>query len=126
MRMRIDRGSGVPESEQLRRKVAGLIERGTLGPGERLPPVRALAEQLGLAVNTVAKTYRELEDAGLVVARGRLGTFVAETLPARPSAAESRLAEAAETYAGRARQLGFGRSEALEQARRALEARRRS
>jgi GntR family transcriptional regulator len=123
MRVRINRGSGVPESEQLRRKVAGLIERGTLGPGERLPPVRALAEQLGLAVNTVAKTYRELEDAGFVIARGRLGTFVAETLPARPSAAESRLAEAAETYAGRARQLGFRASEALEQARRALKAR---
>lgn len=124
--MRIDRGSGVPESEQLRRKVAGLIERGTLGPGERLPPVRALAEQLGLAVNTVAKSYRELEDAGLVVGRGRLGTFVAEILPARPSAAGGRLAEAAETFAGRARQLGFGPSEALEQARRAFAARRRT
>jgi DNA-binding transcriptional regulator YhcF (GntR family) len=124
MRVRIDHGSGVPESEQLRRKVAGLIERGTLAPGERLPPVRALAEQLGLAANTAAKAYRELEDAGLVVGRGRLGTFVAEILPARPPAAESRLAEAAETYAGRARQLGFGPSEALERARRALNARR--
>jgi GntR family transcriptional regulator len=124
MRVRIDRGSGVPESEQLRRKVAALIERGTLGPGERLPPVRALAEQLGLAVNTVAKSYRELEDAGFVIARGRFGTFVAETLPARPSAAESRLAEAAETYARRARQLGFRPSEALEHARRTLNARR--
>jgi DNA-binding transcriptional regulator YhcF (GntR family) len=124
MRVRIDRESGVPESEQLRRKVAGLIERGTLGPGERLPPVRALAEQLGLAVNTVAKAYRELEDAGLVAGRGRLGTFVAETLPVRPPVAESRLAEAAEGYAARARQLGFGPSEALEQARRALNARR--
>jgi DNA-binding transcriptional regulator YhcF (GntR family) len=124
MRVRIDRGSGVPESEQLRRKVAGLIERGTLGPGERLPPVRALAEQLGLAVNTVAKAYRELEDAELVIARGRLGTFVADSLPKRPPAAEARLSEAAETYAARARQLGFGPSDALEQARRALNARR--
>lgn len=122
--MRIDRGSAVPESEQLRGKVAALIERGALGPGERLPPVRALAEQLGLAVNTVAKAYRALEDSGLVVGRGRLGTFVAETLPARPSAADARLAEAAETYAARARQLGFGPPDALEQARRALNARR--
>jgi DNA-binding transcriptional regulator YhcF (GntR family) len=124
MRVRIDRGSGVPESQQLRRKVAGLIERGTLGPGERLPPVRALAEQLGLAVNTVAKAYRELEVAGFVVGRGRLGTFVADTLPTRPPAAEAQLAEVAETYAARARQLGFGPSDALEQARRALNARR--
>lgn len=124
MRVRIDRGSGVPESEQLRLRLAALVERGTLGPGERLPPVRALAEQLGLAVNTVAKAYRELEGAGALVARGRLGTFVADTLPARPPAAEVRLVEAAEAYARRARQLGFGRSEALEQARRALGSRR--
>jgi DNA-binding transcriptional regulator YhcF (GntR family) len=124
MRVRIDRGSGVPESEQLRRKVAALIERGTLGPGERLPPVRALAEQLGLAVNTVAKAYRELEVAGFVVGRGRLGTFVTDRLPTRPPAAETRLAEAAETYAARALQLGFGPSDALELARRALNARR--
>jgi DNA-binding transcriptional regulator YhcF (GntR family) len=123
MRVRIDRGSSVPESEQLRRKVAGLIERGTLGAGERLPTVRALAEQLGLAVNTVAKAYRELEVAGSLVARGRLGTFVADTLSVPPPAAEALLAEAAEIFARRARQLGFERSEALEQARRALGAR---
>ena len=121
--MRIDRGSGVPESEQLRRKLSELIERGTLGPGERLPPVRALAEQLDLAVNTVAKAYRELEVAGSLVARGRLGTFVADTLPTPPPAAEALLAEAAEIFARRARQLGFERSEALEHARRALGAR---
>jgi DNA-binding transcriptional regulator YhcF (GntR family) len=123
MRVRIDRGSGVPESEQLRRKLSELIERGTLGPGERLPPVRALAEQLDLAVNTVAKAYRELEVAGSLVARGRLGTFVADTLPTPPPAAEALLAEAAEIFARRARQLGFERSEALEHARRALGAR---
>lgn len=123
MRVRIDRGSNVPESEQLRLRLAELIERGTLAPGERLPPVRSLAEQLGLAVNTVAKAYRELEASGTLVARGRLGTFVSDTLPTRPPAAEVRLAEAADTYARRARQLGFGPSEALEQARRALGAR---
>jgi DNA-binding transcriptional regulator YhcF (GntR family) len=120
MRVRIDRGSGVPESEQLRVRLAALVERGSLAPGERLPTVRALAKELGLAVNTVAKAYRELEEAGAVVARGRLGTFVADILPARPPAAEVRLVDAAEIYARRARQLGFGRSEALEQARRAL------
>ena len=124
MRVRIDRDSGVPESEQLRLRVAALIERGTLAPGERLPPVRSLAEQLGLAVNTVAKAYRELEGTGALVAKGRLGTFVADTLPARPPAAEIRLVEAAETYARRARQLGSAPSEALEQARRALGVRR--
>jgi GntR family transcriptional regulator len=124
MRVRIDRGSGVHESEQLRLRLGVLIERGSLAPGERLPPVRALAQELGLAVGTVAKAYRELEEAGALVGRGRLGTFVADTLPASPPAAEVRLVEAAETYARRARQLGFGRSEALEQARRALGSRR--
>ncbi|MET7403893.1 GntR family transcriptional regulator, partial [Dactylosporangium sp. NPDC005572] len=72
----IDPGSSVPPYEQLRRHIARQIQDRTLAVGERLPTVRALAAELGLAVNTVARAYRELEEAGLVETRGRAGSFV--------------------------------------------------
>jgi GntR family transcriptional regulator len=53
-----------PPYEQLRRQLVDLIRSQVIGPGERLPPVQQLAGDLGLAVGTVARTYRELEAAG--------------------------------------------------------------
>lgn len=70
--------------------------------------MRVLAEELDLSPNTVAKAYRALEREGLLVTRGRHGTFVAETPTARIPDRERRLAEAAEAFARRGRQLGFG------------------
>jgi len=66
-----------PPYEQLRRQFHLLIGTGTLVPGTRLPPLRQLAGDLGLAVGTVARTYRELEAAGLVHSRRGAGTRVA-------------------------------------------------
>src|SRR6185312_8956570 len=51
---------------------------GVLSPGAELPPIRALAEQLVINPNTVARAYRELEHAGIVVKRGTVGTFVSD------------------------------------------------
>ena len=73
-----------PPYEQLRRQLADLIGSGVLSPGDRLPPVRQLAADLGLAVGTVARTYRELEQAGYVRSRRGGGTRVAPTR-ARPA-----------------------------------------
>ncbi|KHK95991.1 hypothetical protein LK09_16620 [Microbacterium mangrovi] len=73
----IDPESSAPPFEQLRAQLTGQIESGQLAEGAKLPPVRRLAEDLGLAANTVARTYRELEAAGLVVTSGRNGTTVA-------------------------------------------------
>jgi DNA-binding transcriptional regulator YhcF (GntR family) len=100
--------------------MADRIHRGSLAPGSRLPTVRALAEDLGLAANTVAKAYRALEDAGLVQGRGRQGTFVADRLPERLPDRERRLADAAEAYARRGSQLGFGAGEVRRALDRAL------
>lgn len=108
MRIRLDPRAREPLSVQLRSAVASRIRGGRLAPGERLPTVRELATELGLAPNTVAKAYRGLEAEGLVVARGRRGTFVAERLPSPRPDADARLAEAAKTYVRRARQLGVG------------------
>ncbi|MCL8027277.1 GntR family transcriptional regulator [Nocardioides bruguierae] len=74
----LDPHSPEPASEQLRLQVADRAASGDLPVGTRLPPVRAAAEQLGLAANTVAKAYRALEAAGVVVTEGRRGTFVAQ------------------------------------------------
>ncbi|HTG46084.1 MAG TPA: GntR family transcriptional regulator [Actinomycetota bacterium] len=111
LRVRIRDGAG-PPSRQLHDQIAAAIDRGALLPEDRLPPVRRLAEDLGLAPNTVASAYRALEDDGLLVGRGRAGTFVAEG-GARTPDPEARLGEAAERFFRRAEQLGFGRDEAL-------------
>ncbi|MEW6059920.1 MAG: GntR family transcriptional regulator [Actinomycetota bacterium] len=121
VRVHLDLGSGVPASEQVRTGIARAIRRGRLLPGERLPTVRELAAELRLAANTVAKAYRKLEADGLVVGRGRHGTYVADVLPVSPDEARTRLVEAARTYARRARQLGVDGKTALQAVRRALE-----
>ena len=111
MRLSLPSGSPLPESEQLVAALRRRIDAGSLAPGERLPPVRALAAELGLSPNTVAKAYRALDREGLLVTRGRHGTFVAERLPTRVLDRERRLADAAEAFARRGRQLGFGPGE---------------
>jgi DNA-binding transcriptional MocR family regulator len=72
-----DPDSPVPPYEQIRAQVAELVRTGRMPAGERLPTVRRLAADLGLAANTVARAYRELERDGLVATRGRNGTVVA-------------------------------------------------
>lgn len=73
----LDPGDPTPPYEQLRRQLADLIAAGRLGPGDRLPPLRQLAGDLGVAVGTVARTYRELEQEGLLTSRRGGGTRVA-------------------------------------------------
>jgi DNA-binding transcriptional MocR family regulator len=58
-----------------------LIERGDLLPGQAIPPVRALADGLGVNRNTVVAAYRQLTQAGVIVTRGRGGTRVADPAP---------------------------------------------
>ena len=72
----IDEGSPVPPFRQLHAAVVSAVAEGRLLPGARLPTVRALASQLGLAVNTIAAAYRALESDGVIEGRGRAGTFV--------------------------------------------------
>lgn len=74
--LEVDLASGVPPYEQIRSQVAGHVAAGTLREGDRLPTVRALAADLGVAAGTVARAYRELEAEGLVVGRRRAGTVV--------------------------------------------------
>lgn len=73
----LDPHSGTPPYEQVRVQLAARIHDGRLSAGDRLPTVRGLAEELGLAANTVARVYKELEADGLVATEGRRGTRVA-------------------------------------------------
>ena len=81
MIVEIDPGSLVPPYEQLRAQIADLVAAGALAPGARLPAVRQLAADLGVAPGTVARAYRELEQGGVLEARGRHGSFVAASPP---------------------------------------------
>src|SRR5213075_216902 len=69
---------GVPIYLQLMEQIKHAIETGALRPGEQLPGIRPLAEELVINVNTVAKAYRELEHEGVIELRHGMGAFVAE------------------------------------------------
>jgi GntR family transcriptional regulator len=77
MIVRINDDSPIPPYRQLVDQMLALIAGGVLAVGQRLPPVRQLAADLGLANGTVARAYRLLEEAGVLQTRGRQGTFVA-------------------------------------------------
>ena len=72
----VDLGSPTPPYEQIRLQISALIAAGGLTAGTRLPAVRSLAADLGLAAGTVARAYKELEQAGLIETRRRNGTVV--------------------------------------------------
>jgi DNA-binding transcriptional regulator YhcF (GntR family) len=103
----VDTGNPTPPYEQLRRQLAELIQSTALAPGDRLPPLRQLAADLGLAVGTVARAYRELESAGLVSSRRGGGTRVSATAPSLSDAERQRLLRShAEAFVHKAAQLG--------------------
>lgn len=121
-RLTVDTASPVPPYEQIRSQLARLIRHGVLKPGERLPPVRQLAADLGLAVGTVARAYRELESAGQVHSRRGGGTRVAKaTAPSTPAERDRTLAAHATAYVAAARQLGAGDQDLITAVQRAVE-----
>ena len=109
----VDDTAAEPPYEQVREQLRVRVASGELAPGTRLPPVRRLAEQLGLAAGTVARAYRELEALGVIETRGRAGSVVTG------DGVDRSAREAAAAYAERVRALGLGPDEALELVRRA-------
>jgi|SRR4051794_34016582 DNA-binding transcriptional regulator YhcF (GntR family) len=113
----LDPTSALPPYEQVRARIAALARDGALPAGSRLPTVRQLAGDLGLAVNTVARAYRELETAGLVETRGRHGSFVTHRAGGVPAEAERLAAK----YAEDIRRLGLPADQGVALVRAALE-----
>jgi DNA-binding transcriptional regulator YhcF (GntR family) len=112
----IDTASPIPPYEQLRLQLARQIQEHTLAVGTRLPTVRQFAADLGLAVNTVGRAYRELEEAGLIETRGRAGSFVS----AAGEKGRERAQRAAADYAAVVTAIGIDVEEAVRIVRAAL------
>jgi GntR family transcriptional regulator len=83
MLFRVNPSSGVPIYLQLMEQVKHSIETGALRPGEQLPGIRPLAEELVMNPNTVAKAYRELEHEGVIELRHGAGAFVSAAARAK-------------------------------------------
>jgi len=116
----VDVTSPTPPYEQIRAQVAGFIATGLLLAGARLPTMRALAADLGVAVGTVARAYRELETGGLVASRRRTGTVVTGLPTAPPATADVRAAAA--ELAARAARAGLDEESTVAVLRAALAA----
>src|SRR3954463_10871637 len=106
----VDPSSPIPPYEQVRLAIVAEIRNGGLPPGARLPTVRRLATDLGLAPNTVARAYRELEQDQVIETRGRHGTFVAEATDVTQRQAYAATTE----YVERLRRLGVGLDHAVD------------
>lgn len=106
----IDRRSPTPPFRQLSARLESLVEQGSLPAGRRLPPVRRLAEHLGVAPGTVARAYRELETSGILDTRGRHGTFVA----GEEAEGRRRLTVAAREFARAASETALSPDQAIE------------
>lgn len=115
----IDRHAAEPPVRQIHEAVARAVRDGELAPGTRLPTVRALAAELDIAVNTAAKAFRRLEEAGIVITRGRAGTVVAPL-----DRVTDRLEQAARQYADLTLELGVDRDAAEALIRAALDSTR--
>jgi DNA-binding transcriptional regulator YhcF (GntR family) len=117
----IDEHSAVPPYEQIRTQIATMIATGVLAAGTRLPTIRQLAADLGLATNTVARAYRQLEADGIVDSRVRHGTRVQpHPQPISKAEARQRLTEAAQTYLATAYRLGASPNQAAAALRAAM------
>ena len=86
MFFRLDPSSGIPVYLQLVAQVRHAVETGALGGGDQLPTIRALARDLVINANTVARAYRELEHEGVIDLKQGLGAFIAASAEDRSGA----------------------------------------
>ena len=119
MHIHISPNDGVPIYLQIVNQVKYLVASGRLAPGEELPPIRVLAEQLLINPNTVARAYRELEQAGVVTKRRTAGTYISGA--GSPLARRERLkilTERIDALLAEARQLDVSTEEVIDLLRR--------
>lgn len=109
MQFRISMQGGPPIYQQIVEQVKYLAAAGRLKPGDDMPPIRVLAEQLRINPNTVARAYLELEREGIVIMRQGFGTTVAQVKTLLPHHEKLRLlAEPADILLTNARHLNVG------------------
>lgn len=113
--LRLDLGAHVPIFVQLVEGIKFHLATGTLVPGDQLPPVRRLADHLGINPNTVDRAYQELIRLDLVESQHGRGTFVKATLPpiTPPADREQQRDAAIRELITRLTELGYTKSELL-------------
>lgn len=116
MHIDIDHDSSTAPFDQLRLQIIEQVRSGQLIAGTKIPTVRALAVEVGLAPNTVAKAYRELGEEGVIETRGKQGTFIAAGGDPIRTGAE----KAATMYVRELRHVGISDEEILGFVRSAL------
>jgi DNA-binding transcriptional regulator YhcF (GntR family) len=127
MILEVDVASAVPPYEQIREQIERMAVSGVIPQGFRLPSIRQLAADLGLAPATVARTYTELESAGIVQSRRGRGTTIAGNgHKLTRSQTQTELGKAADAFARRIHQLGIDRKTALSALEKAFTALARS
>lgn len=102
----VDPSMPLPVYEQLREQIVRMVAAGTLEPGHRLPTIRQLAADLGLAKGTVSKAYEMLESEAVIATRGRKGSFVLGPQVTTAVDRMSGLAHPIDTLVVTAKQLG--------------------
>lgn len=113
----VDAASSRPMNEQLTAQIQDAVKAGTLAAGTKLPTVRSLATELGVAPYTVARAYRQLEDLGVIETHGRNGTLVST----HGDTTQQQAQLAARAFADRIHGLGYPSDLALELAKSALD-----
>ena len=120
MKIQIDFRSDLPVTNQIVEQIQRQIADGTLNLGDQLPTVRALALELRVNFNTVARAYRILDEAGIISTQQGRGTFILEQPPPEKSnqLRSEALVSLGRRYINEASRLGFSAEEAMEQLKR--------
>ena len=113
MILSVDPGRALPVYEQVREQIRRMVAAGTLAPGTRLPTIRQLAADLGLAKGTIERAYELLEGDDVIERHGRNGTYVSATALAPTADVAADLALAAEQFVVAARQVGADEADAV-------------
>lgn len=116
LKLNLDFRSDVPLTNQIVVQIQHQLAEGVLHPGDQLPTVRAMATELRVNFNTVARAYRILDEAGIISTQQGRGTYILEQPPALSSERLRResLQALAQRYLNEARRLGFDRQQALQ------------
>ncbi|MBS4059998.1 MAG: GntR family transcriptional regulator [Bacteroidetes bacterium] len=116
MKLDLDFRSDVPLTNQIVEQIQQQLAGGALKPNDQLPTVRALALELRVNFNTVARAYRTLDEAGVISTQQGRGTYILEKTP--PEASQRLRRDALESLARRyleeTARLGVGKQEAIE------------
>lgn len=109
----IDNNNHIPIYEQIKNQVVGLIETGQIKTGDQLPTIRELAVELSVNINTVALSYRDLVNAGVIITKRGKGTFVASTPGEEEmkTIRQEKLAHLVSTLIRETDRLGYSREE---------------